>query len=100
MIIVIAISSIARLIFSSIELVNTLRTYKLLLLILGTLFGIYGVIMGFIFMIYNICSTRVFGYSYLSFDKNEVLDSFIKIDKDKKYRNSKLTDNTYRGNYR
>ena len=100
MIIVIAISSIAGLIFSSIELVNTLRTYKLLLLILGTLFGIYGVIMGFIFMIYNICSTRVFGYSYLSFDKNEVLDSFIKIDKDKKYRNSKLTDNTYRGKYR
>ena len=100
MIIVIAISSIAGLIFSSIELVNTLRTYKLLLLILGTLFGIYGVIMGFIFMIYNIYSTRVFGFSYLSFDKNELLDSFIKVDKDKKYRNSKLTSNTYRGNYR
>ena len=100
MIIVIAISSIAGLIFSSIELVNTLRTYKLLLLILGTLFGIYGVTMGFIFMIYNIYSTKVFGFSYLSFDKNELLDSFIKVDMDKKYRNSKLTSNTYRGNYR
>ena len=57
MIIVIAISSIAGLVFSSYELVNALRLYKILLLVLSTLFGIYGVFIGLLLLIYNIYST-------------------------------------------
>ena len=97
MIIVIAISSIAGLIFTSIELGNALRLYKIFLLILGTLFGIYGVLLGFFIMLYNIFSTSIFGYRYLSLDKHELRDSIIKIDETEKFRNSNLTDNIYRG---
>lgn len=98
MIIVIAISSIAGLIFTSIELSNTLRTYKILLLILSTFLGIYGVYIGLILLIYNIFTTKIFGYNYLSLDKNELKDSIIKLDTNIKYRNSKLTNNIKRGN--
>ena len=97
MIIVIAISSIAGLIFTSIELSNTLRTYKLIVLALSTLFGIYGIYIGFLLLIYNILSTKIFGYNYLSLDKNELKDSIIKLGNDIKYRNSKLTNNIKRG---
>jgi hypothetical protein len=100
MIIVIAISSIAGLVFNSIELVNVQRTYKIFILILSTILGIYGVFIGFIILLYNIFSTRVFGYKYLEFDKNEVFDSIIKIDRDKCMRNSKLTNNIVRGRYK
>ncbi len=100
MIIIIAISSIAGLIFNSIELVNTFRIYKIILLILGTILGIYGVIIGTIILIYNICTTEIFGYHYLMFDKNELKDSFVKIDTNIKYRNSKLTKNVIRGRYK
>ena len=97
MIIIIAISSIAGLIFTSIELSNTLRTYKILLLILSTFLGIYGVYIGLVILFYNILTTKIFGYSYLSLDKNELKDSIIKLDTNIKYRNSKLTNNIKRG---
>ena len=100
MIIVIAISSIAGLIFTSFELGNTIRSYKLFLLLLGTIFGIYGVFMGSILMIYQIINTEIFGYSYLSIDKNELKDSIVKIDTKIRKRNSKLTKNIIRGHYR
>lgn len=100
MIIIIAISSIAGLIFSSIELGNTLRAYKIFMLILGTIFGIYGVILGSIIMFHNIITTEIFGYNYLAIDKNELKDSIIKIDTINKKRNSKLTNNIERGNYK
>ena len=100
MIIIIAISSISGLIFSSIELGNALRIYKILLLILASLFGIYGVLMGFSILLYNIFSTEVFGYKYLYFDKNEIKDSILKFDTKIRRRNSKLTKNIIRGRYK
>lgn len=100
MIIIIAISSISGLIFHSNELVNALRTYKIFLLILGTLFGIYGVLIGTIHIIIELINTEIFGYSYLSMDKNELKDSIIKIDSDIKKRNHHLTNNIIRGRYR
>lgn len=100
MIIVIAISSIAGLIFTSIELGNAIRSYKILLLLLGTVLGIYGVIIGLIILIINLKETETFGYNYLSYDKNEINDSIIKIDKDIKLRNTKLSNNIIRGKYK
>ena len=99
MIIVIAISSISGLIFSSLELSNALRTYKILLLILSSILGIYGVIIGLIYLIINLINTKTFNYKYLSpiypFNKNEIKDSFIKLKNTK--RNSYLTNNINRG---
>lgn len=100
MIIVIAISSIAGLIFSSIELGNAIRTYKILLLLLSTILGIYGVIIGITLLIINLKETKTFGYNYISYDKNEIKDSIIKIDKKIKKRNSKLSNNIIRGRYK
>ena len=100
MIIIIAISSIAGLVFTSHELVNALRIYKILLLILGSILGIYGVSIGLIFLIYNLYSTKIFGYKYFSLNKNELKDSFIKIDDKVRKRNSYLTKNIIRGRYK
>ena len=100
MIIVIAISSIAGLIFTSIELSNAIRTYKLFILILGSLFGIYGIVIGGITMLFNLITTETFGYNYLCLDKNEIKDSIIKIDTRIKKRNTRLSNNTIRGKYR
>lgn len=100
MIIIIAISSIAGLIFSSLELVNALRMYKIILLILGTILGIYGVVIGAIIMFYNIFTSKIYGYKYLEFDKNEIKDSIVKVDSSILKRNSKLTNNVIRGRYK
>ena len=100
MIIIIAISSIAGLIFTSIELVNALRIYKIFLLILGTILGIYGVIFGGIIMFINIFKTKIFGFKYLEIDKNEIKDSIIKIDDNIRKRNTRLTNNVLRGRYK
>lgn len=100
MIIIIAISSIAGLIFTSIELVNALRIYKIFLLILGTILGIYGVIFGGVIMFINIFKTKIFGFKYLEIDKNEIKDSIIKIDDNIRKRNTRLTNNVLRGRYK
>ena len=104
MIIIIAISSIAGLIFSSPELVNALRIYKIGLLILGTLLGIYGVIIGAMYMFYKIYNLKIFGLRYTSpllpFDKNEIKDLIIRRDSHIKKRNSILTNNIERGKYK
>ena len=100
MIIIIAISSIAGLIFPSQELVNTIRIYKIITLVLSSILGIYGTIISLIIMIYNILNTRIFGYKYLDYDKNEILDSIIKIDTKIRKRNKNITNNIIRGKYK
>lgn len=104
MIIVIAISSIAGLVFSSVELVNALRLYKIILLLLGTMLGIYGVLLGTIYIVYKLLTLKVFGIPYLvpfiPFEKNEINDSLIKKEECLKKRNSYLTKNINRGEYK
>lgn len=100
MIIIIAISSIAGLIFSSQELVNTIRIYKIITLIMAALFGIYGIICCLVIIIFNIIDTKIFGYSYLDYDKYELLDSIFKYNTRIRKRNSHLTKNKIRGKYK
>ena len=104
MIIVIAISSIAALIFSSIELGNAIRIYKIMLLVLGTVLGMYGVIVGAIYIMYKLLTLKIFGIPYtvpfIPTDKNEMNDSFIKKETSIKKRNKFLTKNIIRGKYK
>lgn len=100
MIIIIAISSIAGLIFPSQELVNTIRIYKIITLILSSILGIYGVIISLLIIIYNIINTRIFGFKYLDYAKSELLDSIIKIEPKIRKRNKRLTKNVIRGKYK
>ena len=101
MIIIIAISSIAALIFPSNELVNAIRFYKINILLLSAFFGIYGVFVGAVFLFYKLISMKSFGFSYLSpiipFDKYEWKDSILRKEQKTKYRNSYITDNFVRG---
>ena len=101
MIIIIAISSIAALIFPSNELVNAIRFYKILILLLSACLGIYGVFLGVVFLCYKLASMKSFGFSYLSpivpWNKYEVRDSIIRKEEDVKTRNSYLTNNVVRG---
>lgn len=101
MIIIIAISSIAALIFPSNELVNAIRFYKISILFLSAFFGIYGVFVGAVFLFYKLISMKSFGFSYLSpiipFDKYEWKDSILRKEQKTKYRNSYITDNVVRG---
>lgn len=103
MIIVIAISSIASLTFSSIELGNALRNYKIILLILSTIFGINGLLIGTTILLYQLLTLKVFGIPYLNpiipFERNEIKDTIIKINQNHPKRNSQLTNNINRGKY-
>ena len=99
MIIIIAISSIAGLIFSSVELGNSIRFYKIIFLFLGAFLGIYGIIIGLLLIIHHLLEIKIFNYKYINIDKNEILDSLIKINKRIRKRNSTLTDNEIRGRY-
>ena len=94
----IAISSISGLIFPSIELSNAIRTYKIFILILGSIFGIYGVILGSIILLFNLLTTESFGYNYINF--GDIFDSIIKIDFKNRKRNKKLSNNIIRGRYK
>ncbi len=100
MIIVIAISSIAGLIFSSLELVNALRYYKILILILSTILGIVGVLIGTVILIIDIITTKVFSYKYFYIDQNEMDDLIIKKDLKIKKRKTILSNNIVRGRFK
>ena len=57
-------------------------------------------IFGALIMFLNIFKTKIFGFKYLEFDKNEIKDSIIKIDDNVRKRNSRLTNNVLRGRYK
>lgn len=81
MIIVIAISAIGALVFTSPAIINAIRYYRLLVLLICTFFGIYGLFIGLTLLITNLSSLTSFGYPYLSpispIVREEVKDSII-----------------------
>lgn len=104
MIIVIAISSIAGFVFTSIELVNAIRLYRIIFLLLATVLGVYGIYLGAIYILYKLITLTSFDKPYLApfspFIKNEMNDAIYKKDnKGEKSRNPLLTNNKRRGKY-
>lgn len=104
MIIVIAISSIAGFVFTSIELVNAIRLYRIIFLLLATVLGVYGIYLGAIYILYKLITLTSFDKPYLApfspFIKNEMNDAIYKRDnKGEKTRNPLLTNNKKRGKY-
>ena len=104
MIIVIAISSIAGFVFTSIELVNAIRLYRIIFLLLATVLGVYGIYLGAIYLLYKLITLTSFDNPYLApfspFIKNEMNDAIYKRDnKGEKSRNPLLTNNKKRGKY-
>lgn len=104
MIIVIAISSIAGFVFTSIELVNAIRLYRIIFLLLATVLGVYGIYLGAIYLLYKLITLTSFDKPYLApfspFIKKEMNDAIYKKDnKGEKTRNPLLTNNKKRGKY-
>jgi spore germination protein KA len=66
MVIVIAITSMASLVFQSIELINAIRIWRIAFLLFGSTFGIIGMLVGGIFLTIQLCSVKSFGKPYLT----------------------------------
>lgn len=104
MIIVIALSSIAGFVFTSIELVNAIRIYRIIFILLASILGIYGIYLGAIFLLYKLITLKSFNKPYLApfspFIYKEQKDAIIKErNVGIKYRNPILTSNKKRGRY-
>lgn len=79
-----AITAISSLPFTEFELINSLRWYRLLFMIGGSLFGIIGIVIVFIFFVTQLSYMESFGKPYLlpyvPFDKYDIKDSILKTD--------------------
>lgn len=64
MIIVVAMSIISGLLFPSTDFSYFIRSYRIILLLLGALFGILGIFMGLLFLLFQITTTTVFNLPY------------------------------------
>lgn len=98
MIIIIAITSISSLIFTEPEFVSALRLYRILIMIGGTIFGIHGVLLSFIFILVNLINYEFLNMPYLTpFSPPitaQLKDSIIKFPTNKiNKRNHLLTKN-------
>ena len=101
MIIIIAISSVASLLFNDNDMVNAIRIWKLLFLLLSAFVGLYGVFIGLVLFIMKLCSMDSYGFDYtdpnapfnMQAQKNNIiLTKKYKLNK----RNPFLTDNSNR----
>lgn len=101
MIIVVAISAIAGLSFTSIELTNAIRFFRIIMMILAATLGIYGIFIGIILLITKLSSINSFNTPYLApFSPliiNEQKDAILKINTKTKLRNPLLSKNRIRG---
>ena len=96
MIIVIAISTISGLLFTSNALIYSIRYFRLILLILSAFFGLYGVFIGMMILIIKLSSINSFGFPYTApitpLIPSELRDSIVKLNSKKyRYRNPLLS---------
>ena len=101
MIIVISISAISGLAFSSIEMIYALRWWRFILMILAMFFGLFGIFVGFIVLLSSLVTTSSLNVPYLApfspFIKGEIKDTLIKGSHKKvRFRNPLLTKNKVR----
>ena len=105
MIIVIAISAISGLVFPSIELVSAIRWWRFIMMILASMFGVWGILLGTTILLIRLYTLKSLGkpylYPFFPFNKEEQKDAIIKVNnRGMKYRNPLLTNNRKRGFYR
>lgn len=101
MIIVIAISAVASFLFNDNDIVNTIRVWKLIFLILGSFVGLYGIFIASLLFLIRVSSINSYGFDYTipytPFNLKEQLNNFILTKKFKlNNRNSFLTKNIHR----
>ena len=105
MIIVTSISSISGLTFTSIELVSAIRWWRLILIILSAILGIWGILLGALLLLIILFTIKNFDKNYLTpifpFIRSEFKDNIFKSKNEgEKLRNPAITNNLKRGHYR
>ena len=65
MVIVVAITAICSILFAYHDFQSFIRIYRYSLMLLSSIFGIIGILFGFIFLITNLCSIKSFGKPFL-----------------------------------
>ena len=101
MIIVIAITSLAALIFTEPEMTNGIRWYRFFVMIGGSVMGMVGVVFSSIYIIIKLCSTYSFGipyfYPFSTFSKVGLRNSIVRFPlKDLDMRDAFFSNNTVR----
>lgn len=101
MIIVIAISSISSFLFNDIDFVNSIRIWKIIILLLSSFLGLYGLFIGCLLFLITITSMNSFSFDYTlpvyPFSLKEQLNNLILTKKYKlNFRNKFLTKNKKR----
>jgi len=97
MIIIVALSAISGLVFTSIELTSAIRWWRIIFMILAATLGIYGIMLGLIILITKLSSIKVLDKPYLApfapLISVEQKDAIIRINniKKPKFRNPLLT---------
>lgn len=101
MIIIIGITFVTGLIFSSGEIIDGLRFFRLFVLLMAIIFGLYGLVIGCFILLIHICSIETFKKPYLyplaPFDITYLFKTILKKNKDTK-RSKLLSNNLTRGN--
>ena len=95
MIIIIGITFITGLVFNSGDMIDGLRYYRFLLLLMATILGLYGLVLGLFLVIIHLASIKTLGEPYLfpisPFEKNYLFKTIFKNNKD--YQRSKVLTN-------
>ena len=100
-VIVISLSAVSGMAFSSPDLVNAIRTWRLLFILSACMFGLVGIISLFLVFIAKASSLEVLGVPYFTplapFIKKDIKASIVKQKQNKiKNRDSYLTNNLKR----
>ena len=82
MIIVTSLSAISAMVFTNNSLINAIRYYRIINILIATFFGIYGIFIGISLLIIKLSNMESFGFPYLApispIITEELDDSFIK----------------------
>lgn len=100
MIIIVAITFISSLLFTDLEIINAIRAWRIIFLLLSAIYGLYGVGIAFIFFIINITSYTPFNLPYFypisPFDLTYIKETIFKMKNNK--RSKVLSNNITKGN--
>ena len=66
MVIVVAITAISSIFFIYYDFQSFIRTYRYILMVLASFFGVIGILFGFMFIITNLCNIKSFGKPFLT----------------------------------
>ena len=92
MVIVVAITAISSIFFSFQDFQSFIRTYRYMLMLLASMFGIIGILFGFMIIITKLCNIKSFGKPFLI-----PFSPVITNNKKKLIKNGLLIQNTYKG---